>query len=196
MRGASRLVALAGLIIFLSGAILVSLAIAMPPRDVLKHEEETLLEDEPIIAPPRHYGIKMISWCGGPSGATVRGSIREAKGLTFDLYILDRTNFDSWMHGEPYKAYVEAKGVVRYDFEFSTKRSELFFVVKNRHELGVVEALLSVRLEYEKWETIGIPHNFITLGVCIAFSGSLASLASAVYAVRPRERKDQDVVTG
>jgi len=71
---------------------------------------------------------------GYKSELNVKGTAREIHGYRFDIYVLDRRNYDLWSTSRSYFAYYEARGTTSYDFSFAVAREKsgesLYFIVK------------------------------------------------------------------
>jgi hypothetical protein len=100
-------------------------------------QEESLIDDTIKVYPYMTYSFWFSSrplMIGYEAELNVRGTAREIHGYRFNLYVVDRKNYDLWSTGRSYFAYYAAKGMKSYDFSFTVPPEKvaesLYYVVE------------------------------------------------------------------
>ena len=84
----------------------------------------------------------------------VRGTATESGGRSFNLYFLDKENFEKWEAGLPFDAYFAGRGSSSYTFSFTIppeKSNKLvYYVIERVGGAGLNAPELKVFIESEK----------------------------------------------
>ncbi|MHA1631786.1 MAG: hypothetical protein ACTSXC_03110 [Candidatus Freyarchaeota archaeon] len=99
-----------------------------------------------------------LSLAEEPADVKVNGTSTETGGATFNLYFLDKENFEKWKAGLPFTAYFAGKGQPSYSFSFvvpsEKSKAEVYYVVERVGEAGFgapkLKVFISAKATYEQ----------------------------------------------
>lgn len=130
-------------------AIILGVALAVVPTttEVWTPESGTLVKEVASVHPQSdYYPLALAPYIPQESrNLVVNGTVIELKGRTFDFYIFNRVNYESWKAEAPYEAYLQAENVSSHSFSSSATREDvsegLRFVVMNIYAKEHVDEL-------------------------------------------------------
>jgi hypothetical protein len=178
--------------------LLASIAIAVigATGETWEHKEQPYVEE--ILTVPGGWHLspfpKIIILPEGSRDILVAGTVKELKGEKFDLYVLNKRNYELWVANASYKPYVDVKDVSSYSLSLSTTREDvvnvLNFVVVNKNPfLGSnISVEFSIRISWTERSYAAAAGGFV-LGTLLGGLGLvLVIVAAAMRFVFGRDR--------
>ena len=106
------------------------------PYQVTKTESKILIDDKPTVSAGKYVYYRIYIDISEKQRNIVSGKVVETAGYDINFYVFDQKGYNAWKEGKSAPAYVSAKKIKSFSYNFVPNHSDYYcFVLDNGYSL-------------------------------------------------------------